>query len=587
MKNKKIKNAADIEKPKKSEFSMQSVKTLFKLDLLSRFGSTHKRGVKYRILQYSNYLFFVLIYALLILGMYYLTKIFVTKSELNLEFLVFVSSITIVLATAICTGNVIKNLYQNGDNEMLLRFPVSGKEILVAKSIYCYLHNFIVCMLMMLPFYIIFGVVTHAKAGDYFAYIGVSLLSTLFPFFVANIIAVPVMKVMNAVKNRFLLVLILTIIAVCGAFVFYLWSLGNVLNYMSRTEQNIFSPDMIEHFKLAAKYLYPFRWYAELINGRLYGGLTSGGLALRFLYIFLMTAALGVLAYFVTVREYYKTILYGIETEKASFTRKVKDKQRPVPYALFKREFYLILRSFNYSFQYFAMACAAPLMVFFCNRLAATMGKDSIGAAIIPGLTLMVIIIFITIVVSFASTTISREGSCFFHTKVIPVNYTTQVLVKFVLYAIVASISVALCCLVSGLYYTTDAGGHALTAVDVGAIFGISEILVIALTSLYMLIDIKSPTFNAVGDGELVSANKNVAIAMIVGMAIAILYGVFTMVFSFLPLKIGDLQITSLGSADNARNIYIILTVVSLLLLGASLSALFVKLNKKYQKIIP
>ncbi len=70
---------------------------------------------------------------------------------------------------------------------------------------------------------------------------------------------------------------------------------------------------------------------------------------------------------------------------------------------------------------------------------------------------------------------------------------------------------------------------------DVGAIFCISEILVVSLTSLYMLIDIKSPTFNVGGDGELVSANKNVALAMVVGIAVAILYGVFAMVFSFIP----------------------------------------------------
>lgn len=569
----------------KGEFSFQSVRTLFKLDLLSRFGSTHKRGVKYRILQYSNYLFFVAIYALLAVGIFYLTKMFVNEGNLRLEFLTLAATITIALATAISTGTVIKNLYQNGDNEMLLRFPVSGKEILVAKTIYCYLHNLIVCLLLMLPFYISFGIVTHARAGDYFAYIAVTLLSTLLPFFIANIIAVPVMKLMNVVKNQFLLVLILTIAAICGIFVFYLTSLNTFLNYLRREGETLFSSGTIYHFQQFAHNAYPFNWYAELINGRLYGGLSSGQLALRFLYLFLINAALGVIAYFVTTREYYKTILYGIETEKASFKKSIKDKQRPVAWALFRREFYLILRSFNYSFQYFAMACAAPVMVFFCNRLAASMGAESLGAQIMPGLTLMVIIIFVTIVVSFASTCISREGNCFYHTKIIPVSYMTQTLVKFALYAGVASISVALCCMVSGIYYTTDAGGHALSAMDVGAIFCICEILVISLTSLYMLLDIKSPTFNVGGDGELVSANKNVALAMIVGIAVAILYGVFAMVFSFIPVKLGSWQITTFGG--DIGNIYLILAIVSLILLGASLSALFVNLNKKYQNIIP
>lgn len=210
----------------KGEFSMQSVRTLFRLDLKSRFGSTQKTTPLKKMAQYGNYLFFLLVYAVLAVGVYYLTNVFVRRSGLRMEFLVIAATLTITLATIIATGNVIKNLYQNGDNEMLLRFPVSGKEILVAKSIYCYLHNLVVCLLMMLPFYISFGIVTGARVGDYFSYIGITLLSTLVPFFIANIIAVPVMKVMNAVKNQFLLILILTIIVVCVVFAFYLVSLG-------------------------------------------------------------------------------------------------------------------------------------------------------------------------------------------------------------------------------------------------------------------------------------------------------------------------------------------------------------------------
>lgn len=561
---------------------MQSVRTLFKLDLKSRYGISPDVGKLKKFAQFGNILFFVLVYAVLVVGIYYLSNVFVTRSGLRIEFLVIIATFTIALATIISTSTVIKNLYQNGDNEMLLRFPVSGKEILVAKSIYCYLHNLVTCLLTMLPFYISFGVVTHASVGDYFAYIGIVLLSTFLPFFIANIIAVPVMKVMNLVKNQFLLVLIFTIIVVCAVFVFYLVSLSNVLKYLKNSNQTIFSADMIARYKHFAQNAYPFNWYAEIINGRKYAGLSSGQYALRFLYMFLINGALGVGAYFVTTREYYKTILYGIETQKASFKKKIKDVRRPVWYALFRREFYLILRSFNYSFQYFAMACAAPVMVFFCNRLAASMGTESVGASIMPGLTLMVIVIFVTIIVSFASTCISREGNCFYHTKIIPVSYTNQILVKFLLYSMTGTLSVALSCAVSGGYYTSEAGGHLLTPLDVGAIFGIAEMLVLSLTCLSMIADIKSPTFNVSGDGELVAANKNVALALVVGIVAAIAYGLFTMLFSFFPFSIGSLVI-----GGNMSAIYLILSVITLLLLAGSLAGLFVNLNKRYQKIVP
>ncbi len=568
----------------KGEFSLQSVRTLFRLDLKSRFGSVQKLTPLQRLAKYGNYFFFLVVYAVLCVGIYYLTNIFVSRSGLRIEYLTLASTLTICVALIIATGSVIKNLYQNGDNEMLLRFPVSGKEILVAKSIYCFLQNFVVCMLLMLPFYISFGIVTKANVGDYFSYFAISVFSTLLPYFIANIIAVPVMKVMNAVKNQFLLILILTIIVVCGVFAFYLVSLGNVLTYLRDSNQTIFSADMIARYQRFAQSAYPFNWYAEIINGKKYAGLSTGQYALRYLYLILINGALGVLALFVTSKEYYKTILYGIETQKASFKKKIKDVRRPVSYALFRREFYLILRSFNYSFQYFAMACAAPVMVFFCNRLAASMGTQSIGADIMPGLTLMVIVLFVTITVSFASTCISREGQCFYHTKVIPVSYTHQILVKFFLYSLTGTISTALCCALSGGYYTSEAGGNMLTALDVGAIFGISEMLVISLTALSMTADIKSPTFNVSGDGELVAANKNVALAMVIGILVAVVYGLFTMIFSFLPLSIGGKAIIEVGEMDK---IYLILSVVSMVLLGGSLAGLFVNLNKKYLNIVP
>ncbi len=567
----------------KGEISFARVKTLFRLDLKSRFGTTHKRGVKYRISQGMNALFFLAIYAVLILGMYFLTNIFVERSKMTLEFLTLISLATIVLASAIATGNIVKNLYQNGDNEMLLRFPVSGKEILLAKSIYCLLHNLVVCVLLMLPFYVTFGAVTKAPVGDYFSYIGVIILSSIVTFAIGNILAVPAVKLINIFKNKFVVVLVLTIILVCGIFVAYLLTLSQILTYLRDSKQDIFSPEMVEKYRAFFGGAYPFKWYAELVSGRRLGTLNAGGLALRFLYIFLMTAALSVAAYFITSRAYYRTILYGVASGKSTVSRKAKDKQMSVTRALLTKEFYLILRSFNYSFEYLAMACAAPIMVFFCNRLAATMGTDTVGGAIMPGITIMVIIIFITVTVSFASTCISREGNCFYMTKVMPVSFRSQVLAKFLLYSVVATISVVLTCLVTGIVYTSDAGEKALSAVDMAAIWGISEILVISLTSLSMAVDIKWPTFNVSGDGELVSANKNVAIMLVVGFFFAIAFGAVVMVTNFLPLKIGDWMVSSRG---NLGNIYLMLTLVSLLLLAGSLSALFVNLDKRYNKIM-
>lgn len=295
-----------------------------------------------------------------------------------------------------------------------------------------------------------------------------------------------------------------------------------------------------------------------------------------------MTAAVGVAAYFVTAKFYYKTILNGIETEKVSFHRKTPNTCRTIFGTLLHREFYLILRSFNYSFQYLAMAVAAPVMVYYCNDLAATMGKDSVGAAIVPGLTLMVIIIFVAIIVSFASTSISREGNAFYHTKIIPVSYTVQVSVKLFLYAIVATASVVLSCIVVAAAFGTEQAGNLLSPLDIGCIFAISEMTVLSLTCLAIWADVRSPIFNVVGDGELVSANKNLALSLLVGILVAVVYGAVAMILGFLPIEIGGFSVV-----DGLGDVYLILSMVSLVILGISLTMLYVNLDKRYQKIAP
>lgn len=565
----------------KTGISWLSIKTLLRLELRSRFGSRVETPVKTHIGRALNILFTLIVYGILVLGIYYLADMFIVRSELRYEFLVFSTVFTMVIATAVAIGNVVKNLYMSGDNELLLRFPVNGAEILIAKSIYCFIHNLIINALLILPFYIVFGVVTKAGAGYYFASIGVMILAVLLPYFVANLVAIPVMILTNFVKNQFLLVLIILIGLICAGFILYMTALKGILNYLGEEQVNLFSGAMILQYKSVAAKCYPFKWYATLLSGTPYG-FSSAEVGLSFLYIFLMTAAVGVAAYFVTAKFYYKTILNGIETEKVSFHRKTPNTCRTIFGTLLHREFYLILRSFNYSFQYLAMAVAAPVMVYYCNDLAATMGKDSVGAAIVPGLTLMVIIIFVAIIVSFASTSISREGNAFYHTKIIPVSYTVQVSVKLFLYAIVATASVVLSCIVVAAAFGTEQAGNLLSPLDIGCIFAISEMTVLSLTCLAIWADVRSPIFNVVGDGELVSANKNLALSLLVGILVAVVYGAVAMILGFLPIEIGGFSVV-----DGLGDVYLILSMVSLVILGISLTMLYVNLDKRYQKIAP
>ena len=553
--------------------------TLFKLDLKSRHGSTKAISTKDHLKRFFNIVLSVVLYAVLIAVFYYLTEMFVVKSQLGFEFLVIVTFVALILLTIVGTGNVVKNLYFSGDNELLLRFPVSGKDVLIAKSIYCFVSNLIICFLLLFPFYIIFGALSGMNVGYYFLSIIVMFLISLVPFFVANLIAIPVMQLVNHVKDKFLLILIVLILLLCGGFILYMQLLKEVVQYIENNNINLFSPEVTQNIKAFANGCYPFRFYADVLAySQVEGG--AGQVFLNLLYIVLIEAAIAVCAYFTTIKCYYKTILYSIETGKTALTTKSKIVLRTQFSALFRREFFLIFRSFNYSFQYLAMAVAAPVMVYYCNDLAVSYGQSTVGSAIVPGLTLMVITLFTTIIVSFASTTVSREGMCFYHTKIIPVSYKNQVLVKLFLYGIVALISTAVSCLVVGLVFG-PAGKGIMTSLEAFLIFLISAILVVSLTCMSIRVDIKHPTFNVSGDGDLVSANKNVALTIAIGVIMAVLFGLFTMLLSIIPFQVNG-QDYSLGG----YSMYLILLGVSVIMLVCTTATLFPTLNRDYRKIV-
>ena len=391
-----------------------------------------------------------------------------------------------------------------------------------------------------------------------------TFLSSFLPFFLANIVAIPVMKLINLIKNKYGIVLCVTILVVVGIFVAYMQLLKSLVGFYIEKDMALFSPEVMGRIGKFAAGAFPFNLYANMLLGR--------HPYINLIYVLLLTTGVGLIAMLIVKKWYFSTILDGIENQRASFTKRTSDNPLPPFLSYMRRDFYGILRSFNYSFQYLVMAAAAPVMVYYCNALAGSVGSNSVGNNILPGISLMVITIFVTVIVSFSSTAISREGGCFYHTKIIPMPYWKQVLAKFLLYSGVATLSIILCCI-------AVSGAKFVSPVDAVMIFFIAEFSNIALTSLCMWFDTKSPTFNFMGDGELVSANKNVAIALALGLVFAVLYGLFTMIGGFLPTFAG------IPIKHGAKSIMGLLLIVSGVAAALGIVLLFVKLNKRYNKL--
>lgn len=541
-----------------------------RMEFRGHFGFNKANGKKAWGNLALNLTFDAIIYAVFIVGLYFVSSMILTGSiPMGYEYLVVATLASMIVQLATCTASLIKVLYYDVDNELLLRFPIDGIELYLAKATFVFIKNLILSFACTLPLYVFYGYFTHAPWHFYLASFGLTIYISILPFALANIIAVPVMHLNNLIRNRFGLKLALIIALMAVAFSLYMLLLRGILEYYQTAEANVlFSEEMLFTIKKIAGSMIPASWVANM--------LFHEDLALSVVLSILTTIVVVGVSFLIANKSYYSTLLKSLEKGKEAFTKKTKNKVRSQFSTIFVTELKIIFRSFNYSFQYLAMAIAAPLMVYFCNDLAVAVGDSAVGGAIIPGLTMMVVLIFDTIIVSFASTTVSRNGDCFYITKIIPVPYKTQIFAKMTLYFMVAGASSLVSCLVSWAAFGGAKYGNYMGPVDVIAIIFISAFVIVAQTCVAILSDMRSPSFEVNGEGELTKANKNVSNSIILGTVIAVVYGLASMLFTYLPIL-----------KSGIKGMYLILGGLSLLIAGVCVLVTFLTLDKKYAKIVP
>lgn len=534
---------------------MKEFKTLFRLELKARFGNRGSGRPFFSAIKTVVFLALViLVYAAYIFGVKQLVEMF-HLYEMSTEFLVLFIAISQTILVLFGISSVIKNLFRSGDNELMMRFPVSAAAVFASKISIFVLYQVIFTVVVELPVFIIFGVTT-GQGWSYYALLPVVLIfSIILPLSIANLLAIPVMQISSRTKNMFALSLLVSVIMVAVGFAIYMNIIQGVVDYMKEEAMSFFSKETMVIVSEAAKYIYPSNWFAYMLIGRW----RLGASLLSLLVVSLFAGG----AVLLNKKLYLDTILRDIEGSGATFTKVTKNHVRNPAWATFCREYLEIFRSSNYSFQYLCMAVAAPVMVYYCNKLAASMGENTIGAVIVPALALMVMLIFCAIILSFAASSVSREGENFYLTKIVPVSYRTQILIKLALYLSVSTISILVTALLIWLTGQVKAE-FAFSAA------GIAFLVSVAVTCFAVRLDTTRPQFAVGGDGELAVGNVSTFVTLFVGFTISVLYGLFGMVGLFL----WGMTMT-----------FLVLAGVSLLLAVGAVLWLMIGLDKRYERI--
>lgn len=536
--------------------SNHAVKALVKLELNSRFADVRLNTVGGVLKALFGLIAIAAIYYLYVTIAESIILSFYVYNRESLFLKLAMSIIGYVFAIA-GVSSIVKSLFFSGDNELLVRFPVKVMDVFTSKVLVQGVFTFVYITAILLPLMIVYGRVTKAPVSFY-GMIPVGIILTwLTVFGVSILFAIPFMRIKTLVKDKYILTLIFSTVVIAALFAIYMIVVKELMKFMQTKGVSFFSDGMMGGIFTASKYFYPFAQISELME--------FDNLILSAPIAICVPVLIAVIDFLMVKKYYLKIMLRNLEIEGSSFSKVSNDVVRPHFGSLLKKDFLEIFRSFNYSFQYLAMSLSAPIMAYFSTDLAVTIGQDKIGAVVAPALAIMVILLFVSILVSFAATTVSREGDTFYMTKLSPVPYNLQILAKFTLYMIVSGSIVILSCLAIFL------GGF----VDVKTFFivlAICLMFAVGETCMAIKIDLTKPRF-PVGEGkEMTGGSVNVFASLLIGLILAVVGGIWAIAGGYI---------------FGAEFAFLILLAVAFVYCLGSCLWCFIGLKKAYAKISP
>lgn len=524
-----------------------------KLQLKLRWGANRDNNKKSALLTgCAGVLVIVVMLALIWLLTIVITKsIDTTPKEFSQIFLTAIQFGLVIMSITM----QLKLIYKPSDVAMTARFPISAFKVYLSNLIIVYLDLLIYSFMLVLPVMVVFGIAENIISFKYVVGIIIgAFFAPMIPFAISTFIAIPVMWIAAKLENRNVVRLVIFIVVLIALFVLYNYLLTMLADYFIKLSINPDTKDLWQRILsvLNSKFNI-FSYIAGIVffdDVILYIGIV--------LLIAVVFSCIGiVLARLVQSKVRSKTL----ENGGTEYMKVTKTDNHGANFAMFRHNFKEIIRNRTYAYFYLGIALATPVMVFFCNRLVTQVGQAQIGANINFGASLLVISTFMALISAFSGAMLSMEKKNFYITKLVPIKYKKQLLIKALLNLSVSVGALLVSCIILAVLKFITAGEMAILifmelALSVGFVFN------------GMNLNLLNPNLRLKANGE--ADEINITIMMMIGMVLSALLGAASLILPFIL----NLTLT-----------YIIVAAVILAYLILNVVGFFVGAEKRYRKI--
>ncbi|MBQ4558455.1 MAG: hypothetical protein IJA61_03670 [Clostridia bacterium] len=548
-------------------------KTLLKYEFKKQFAIKLK---KEKSDLFGSILSFVVTIAIIGMFVYFLSiiaenyvnikidKLFDSKSRAVELLNLFYFGIFLVLVF-LCLENMRKTLTDKTDKQVLLRLPVKQQTLYLSKLLVLMIKNYILSLLFILPTNIIIYLALRPSGLFWLMTIVVCLFFPIVIQLFTSILIVPYIKILDFIKNKYVLMFIVLSVILVGFVLLYMSFLSVVQSYLETGYiKFIFNEEFIHTLKGLLTFAYPINCFSNIMFG--------DNLLVSFLVILVSVVLACLAVYTVTKRLYYLT-LYKSEDRNNTFNKTGKIKKHSLMGGLIKKEFISVAREPKHIFSYLVVATIMPILVYCCYTLFESLIMNMIGLKITYALALFITVVFTVLTNTFCATNITREGVTLLKQKTFPVKASEILNAKLIFCSIVSLLSV----LVTGvvlIIFTSLSFWQGVFCIVLGSIFTIAQIL------LATRVDLNNANMTYSMQQLQKKSSSTVAKVVIIGLVVAIVTGV-----SALLINVVAKSNLIAGVSLHISFAYLIPLFISLVYCGIVVCFYLHKLQKSFEKI--
>lgn len=486
-------------------------------------------------------------------------KIFVIGFKINTELLSLLLMVTQLISLAFAIGSVIKTLYLCRDNEMFVWLPVTPNQLFISKLLFIYLTELAINAMISIPLFVSLERLSYQGLGLSF-YLSIPIMLVLMPvlpIILAAFLSIPLMWIIGFFKKHTALsvITIFSLIALC------LWGYVSLIGMTAQSfdiANNQFETvnkvdalvlrvgsDLPIFYQMAQAMMDFSHWY--------------------FFVLFVLVFAIACLVTFViTRRVFFKLAMKNLEKTVKKGKREKKMRKSSHFTSLLLKEIRCVFRSTSDVFEYFLFTILMPFIVFSYDKLLMTITVNQAGNNMIAGAHVMVVAILAMLSNISSASAISRDGGNFYASKIIPVNYFTQIFAKFAfnaLFTVGAIVVTAIISLIFLPFYPAWQIFFSSVAIAMAAIGHIA---------FCIDMDIKNPTVNLQGNESSSTVSKTTPKALASGLIIGFIIGIIVILMS---------------TVQNQLLPYLAIIGLSFLFMVYRVCMLVLRINLAYDKI--